>query len=209
MMLGFAIAKISSFYFAAASCSHKFFFFPDWWEYLSPAPTPPDCSLNFTFPGDIWLVGLAVLDILIRLAGFLAVISIIIAGAQLLLSEGSPEKATSARNRLLNSLIGLAIAAGAVALVTFLGNQIGGASGTKIPHAAANQTTINNLLDIAFVALGALAFLVMVLAGFRVVMSRGDTSKIAEARRQMLYGALGLLVIGSAAAIVNFVVGKL
>jgi uncharacterized membrane protein YccC len=113
-------------YFAATSCSHPFFFFPNWWKYISDQPSPPNCDINLVFPVDLWLIGLAILDILLRLAGFLAVISIIIAGAELIISEGNPEKATAARNRLINSLIGLAIAAGAAAVVAFIGTSVGG-----------------------------------------------------------------------------------
>jgi hypothetical protein len=113
-------------YFAATSCSHQFFFLPNWWKYLSDQPTPPNCDINLTFPVDLWLIVLAILDMLLRIAGFVAVISIIVAGAQLILSEGNPEKATSARNRLINSLIGLAIAASAAAVVALIGTSVGG-----------------------------------------------------------------------------------
>jgi hypothetical protein len=112
--------------FAAAPCApHSFFFLPPWWEYLKLSTDAiGECSPVFTFPNDVWLVGLAVLDMLLRLAGFAAVISIMIAGTQHLFTGGNPDKAASARRRLYNSLIGLAIALIATAVVTFLGNQV-------------------------------------------------------------------------------------
>ncbi|MEX1995221.1 MAG: hypothetical protein WD887_00385 [Candidatus Saccharimonadales bacterium] len=111
----------------AAPCAKPFFFFiPSWWEYLPTIDTPLGCKITFNPPGDIWLVGLAVLDILLRLAGFIAVISIIIAGVSHIFSGGNPEKAASARKRLYNSLIGLAVALIATAFVTFLGRSLGG-----------------------------------------------------------------------------------
>jgi hypothetical protein len=193
-------------FFADACPSHSFFLLPNWWEYLqrSADSVSGQCIVAFNFPGDIWLVGLAVLDILLRLAGIVAVVSIIVSGAQLVLSEGSPEKATSARNRLINSLIGLAIAAGATGLVTFIGKDIGRGSGA-IPTTQATSDALQHILNIGFIIIGALAFFVIVLAGFRYVISRGDPSKIADARRQILYGALGLIVAALASAIVNFV----
>jgi hypothetical protein len=112
-------------YFAATSCNHQFFFLPPWWEFL-PTPQPPECSISFNPPGDIWLVGLAILDMLLRIGGFLAVISIIIAGVQYITSGGSIEKGASARKRIVNSLIGLAIVLIASGAVRFIGNQIGG-----------------------------------------------------------------------------------
>jgi len=109
--------------FAAATCDNSFFFLPNWWEYL-PKPNPPACEITFVFPGDVWLVGLAVLDMLLRLAGFVAVISIIIAGFQLQFSGGNPEKAAAARKRVLNSIYGLVIALVATAVVTYIGGRL-------------------------------------------------------------------------------------
>jgi hypothetical protein len=113
-------------YFAAATCNHSFFFLPSWWEYLPKQPSPPDCNVTFVFPHDTWAVGLAVLDMLLRIGGFLAVISIIIAGVQYITSMGEPEKGASARKRLTNSLIGLVIVLIASGLVAWIGNTVGG-----------------------------------------------------------------------------------
>lgn len=108
--------------------SHSFFFLPSWWEYI---PTKIDnatgqCVVAFNFPGDIWAVALAVLDMLLRIGGFVAVISIIAAGLQYVTATGNPEKGTSARKRLTNSLIGLAIVLIASGIVAFIGNTLGG-----------------------------------------------------------------------------------
>jgi heme/copper-type cytochrome/quinol oxidase subunit 2 len=108
-----------------------FFFLPPWWEYLSGkidgigqcSPTLYNTAGNVQI-GDIWLVGLAVLDMLLRIAGFVAVVSIIIAGFQYQFTSGNPEKAAAARKRISNSIIGLVIALVATAGVTFIGNQL-------------------------------------------------------------------------------------
>ncbi len=121
------VAKFSGYFFAATTCAHTFFFFPSWWEYLTPQPDPnsiPPCSVTFSPPGDFLAVGLAILDMLLRLAGFAAVIAIIIAGVEHLFSGGDPQKAAAARSRLWNSIIGLAIAMTATAIVAFIGRQL-------------------------------------------------------------------------------------
>jgi hypothetical protein len=106
--------------------SGSFFFLPHWWEYL---PTKIDnignCSPVFVPPGDIWAVALALVDMLLRIGGFVAVISIIVAGVQYITSGGTPDNATKARKRLTNSLIGLAIVFIASLVVSYIGNQIG------------------------------------------------------------------------------------
>lgn len=192
--------------------TNAFFFFPHWWKYLRGEIGPlGNCTpaIDLTkHPTDIWLIGLVVLDMLLRLAGFLAVVSIIIAGARLITAEGNPEKGVAARNRLTNSLIGLAIAVSATALVGFLGHELGGGGG-NLPTAAADQNSINKLFNLIFVILGALAFLFIVIAGFRYIIQGDNPQKTAEARRQIAYAAAGLVLISLAAAIVNFVLGKL
>lgn len=112
--------------FAAAACpSNDFFLLPHWWKYLAK-PAPPDCTIAFNFPGDIWLVGLAILDILLRIGGMIAVVMIIVAGIRYMTALGNTEKTVSARKTAVNALIGLAITLVATAFVAFIGNKIGG-----------------------------------------------------------------------------------
>jgi hypothetical protein len=132
LWLMFKLALLAPFFFAAnvgAKCTPKsgsFFGLPHWWEYL---PTKIDdlgqCSPVFNFPGDIWAVGLAVTDMLLRVAGIVAVISIVIAGISYITAAGSADKITSARRRIVNSLIGLAIVVIASAAVQFIGKSLG------------------------------------------------------------------------------------
>lgn len=81
------------------------------------------CTPNFTGLSDIFPIGLAALDILLRVAGLVAVISIIIAGVEYIAAAGNAEKITGARKRAVNSLIGLAIALVAVVTVSFIGRS--------------------------------------------------------------------------------------
>lgn len=117
---------LSKFTFAAA-CSKTFFFFlPTWYEYLkSGADELGQCAPQFQLPGDIFPIGLAVLDILMRLVGFIAFLSLLIAGIEYVVATGSPEKITNARKRAINSLVGMAIAFAATLTVSFIGRQFG------------------------------------------------------------------------------------
>ena len=81
-------------------------------------------------------------------------------------------------------------------------------TGPGIPRTAANDTTIHNTLMVVFTILGALSFLLMVIAGFRYVLSAGDPQKMAVARNMILYTAIGLVLSLSAAAIVNYVLNS-
>jgi len=131
-MIGLALLKLNLVFAAlGSSCTRPdspFFFLPNWWKYIPNSQWHEDilgrCSANYMFPHDIWPIGLAVVDMLLGLAGFLAVISIIIAGVQYLSTLGNPEKGIAARKRIVNSLIGLAIVLVAIPLVAFVGNSL-------------------------------------------------------------------------------------
>lgn len=91
-------------------------------------------------------------------------------------------------------------------MLRFLAQQI--LSPNNIPQTPAGPGTINNVLTILFTVLGALAFLMLVVAGFRYVISDGEPQKTAEIRRQIIYIAAGLVLAASADVIVTFVLGK-
>jgi hypothetical protein len=123
-MIPAALLKIS---ILADCATHGFFLLPKWWEYLG---VDADCSVKFhsgiNGVSDIWLVGLAILDILLRVAGIVAIVGIMAGGIQYMTAGGNPEKAAGARKRIYNTLGGLAIVMLATFVVTFLGNKLGG-----------------------------------------------------------------------------------
>ena len=126
-MFSLMLSKLT--YLAAAQVctigNNSFFGFPHWWKYLNVEKDPlGKCVPAFHFPNDTWAVGLAVIDMLLHLAGIVAVFSIIIAGISYITATGSADKVTAARKRIINSILGLAIALVAAALVQFLGNNI-------------------------------------------------------------------------------------
>lgn len=75
-----------------------------------------------------------------------------------------------------------------------------------LPHTKADDLT--KILNIILGIIGALAFFMLVLAGFRYTISQGDATKVADSRRMIIYTMAGLVVIALAATIVNFVLGK-
>lgn len=84
--------------------------------------------------------------------------------------------------------------------------------GTKLPNQNITegnlQTTIVNVLNVVFGTLGAIAVLIIVIAGFQYILSSGDPSKTAKAKNTILYALIGLVVALSSGAIVNFVLRK-
>lgn len=109
--------------FAVDCARGGFFGLPRWYKYLT---LDNQCQVtNFTVPGDLVLVALAVIDILLRIAGIVAVFFIVYAGIQYTTSQGNPDATAKAQSGLINALIGLALTVVAIAGVTFIGNRLG------------------------------------------------------------------------------------
>lgn len=125
--LAFLFTPITASAATAENCqgtSNRILQFPTWYKYLNPTFSEGQCNIQFSFPADIGKVLLAVFEILLRLAGILAVIFTIWGGFQYILSQGEPERASHARSTIVNALIGLAITVSAVAIVNLLGRNL-------------------------------------------------------------------------------------
>jgi hypothetical protein len=121
----------------ADTCSVKTFFgIPPWYKYLVNSGLMGStkgvgaCELVGSLKPDDWvqiilLVGLAILDMALRLAGIVAVAFIIWGGIQYVISTGDPSKTKDAQQTIINAVVGLVIALTATAMVTFIGNRLG------------------------------------------------------------------------------------
>jgi len=101
----------------------SFFGFPHWWQYTGGCGDLDFSGGNLT---PLWGIILALVEILLRVAGIVAVVYIMIAGVSYVLSRGNSEKTAASRTRIINALIGLAIAVIGASLVSFIGRQLGG-----------------------------------------------------------------------------------
>lgn len=90
--------------------------------------------------------------------------------------------------------------------VTFFA-QILDKSKTGLPSVD-TQNSLSTILTIVFTIIGAMALLFMVIGGFRYITSGGDPAKVTSAKNQILYTAIGLIIAASAAALVNYVLGR-
>lgn len=111
----------------STECGHGFFGIPPWYKYLIAAGKLDDkCRVeNLKIPDDLSLVALGFVDILLRLAGLIAVGYIIYGGIQYVTSQGEPDRTKRAQGTIVNALIGLVVAIISVTVVSFIGNSIG------------------------------------------------------------------------------------
>ncbi|HEX8762698.1 MAG TPA: hypothetical protein VF733_02950 [Candidatus Saccharimonadales bacterium] len=119
----------------AADCSARYFLgLPSWDYYLIQAKRIVEnsatgtCELTNGFDwrdgGDLVLILLGVLDILLRVAGIVAVAFIIYGGIQYITSDGAPDATKDAQQTIINALVGLVIALISAAAVSFIGNAL-------------------------------------------------------------------------------------
>ena len=79
-----------------------------------------------------------------------------------------------------------------------------------LPHVDASGTgKIQTVMSIVFAMFGAIALIVLVIAGLRYVSSSGDPTTMSKAKNTIIYAAIGLVVSMSAFAIVGFVLGNI
>ncbi len=123
------ITTLLSHFSATQLCKPKGFFgLKAWYQYLD---TDKNCNIvNFNVlpsngQSDLLLIGVAVIDDLLRIAGLVAIAFVIYGGVQYVASQGSPDQTQKAQATIQNALIGLIICLLAVAMVSFLGSKLG------------------------------------------------------------------------------------
>ena len=71
------------------------------------------------------------------------------------------------------------------------------------------STTLQTGLNIAFAIIGAFAVVWIVLSGMRLVFARDNPENITKNRNAVIYAVIGLVIVASAAFIVNIIIGGL
>lgn len=110
----------------AAACGNPSFFgLGTWYKYLQKTTDAlGNCTFTINNVNDYWLIGLGILDILLRLAALAAIVYVIYGGIQYIVSQGEPEKTKHALGTIMNAVIGLVIAVIAAALVAFIAKTL-------------------------------------------------------------------------------------
>ncbi len=92
---------------------------PTWYQYLPGEKVNGECDITTKDLGGkvVILILMGVFDILLYLAGLIAVVMVIWGGFKLLTSNGEPQKLAAARTTIFNALVGLVIAAVASQIV--------------------------------------------------------------------------------------------
>ncbi len=136
--------------------------------------------------------------------GTVAVVTIIISGVRLVTSGGkaTEEEAQKQKNHIKFAIIGLIVIIVANEFVTqvFFGQQgeIFSSQSTLQQAAQAGSAQIKGIYEVMAYFSGAVAVLMIVIAGFRYLSSGGNEEVMAKSKRQIIYAVLGLMLIGVA-----------
>lgn len=75
-----------------------------------------------------------------------------------------------------------------------------------------SQENVNDLvadiINIFSVIVGIVAVIMIIVGGFRYIVSGGDSGKVGDAKNTILYALIGLVIVALAQFIVRFVLGK-
>lgn len=150
----------------------------------------------------IWKIAFNIIEIALQLVAYLAFIFILYGGFQYLTSSGNPEQAAKGRSTIFNAIIGVIIASGSAVIVSEL---------SKLTDPDVTKTSgllLAEILKLAYRLAGIIAIVVIILAGYAFT-SGGDNPKAIEgARNRILYAVIGLVIIGLAWLLTDFILGK-
>jgi len=84
-----------------------------------------------------------------------------------------------------------------------------GASTITVPEGPDLFEVVKNLLNTTFSIVGVIAVIMVIIGGFHYMTSQGSPEKVQKGKNTILYGIIGMVIVLSAFAIVNFVLDGL
>jgi cell division protein FtsW (lipid II flippase) len=156
------------------------------------------------------------IELALFLIGTVATIYLIYAGYKYISSRGDYEASETAKRQIVYALVGIVVAAGARIIssvfIVVSGSPAatlgvltgpGGLAGTS------GQDLVDFVVPVVNATLalaGVAAAAYMVMAGVMYFSAEGDEQQAETAKRQLIYGVIGIAVILLSAAIVNFII---
>jgi hypothetical protein len=76
----------------------------------------------------------------------------------------------------------------------------------KVPKTPLTNSSVDDVLKLVFGFAGAVALIIIVLGGFKYVISQGNPQETAKAKNTIIYAIIGLVVCLAAFSIISFVI---
>lgn len=84
----------------------------------------------------------------------------------------------------------------------------GGGTGCADPAGPTVQTSVAAVVNILSLVVGIAAVIMVIVGGFKYIISSGDSSNIKSAKDTVLFAIIGLIIVALAQVIVRFVLRK-
>jgi hypothetical protein len=195
------------------ACEHPFLGFPSWTRGLKV--NPPGCTVADFALADVWVVVLNVMEIMLRAGTLMAVGFIIYGGFKMIASQGQPDHIKSAKDTIVNAVVGLLISMFAATIVSVVAQRLAGTAptaegtlGFKLPIVGADSA-LADVLNLALMIGGALSVIFIVVGGLKYATSTGDPNQTNAAKNTIMYAVIGLLFSLIAFTIVQIAVRTL
>lgn len=189
-----------------ADCSNHFLGLKAWYDGVT------DDKCNVQSPGTgksgddqkvkqfVWTIVLNVVSMILGIVGYVAIGFVMWGGIQYMTGQGDPGKVARGKRTITNAVIGIIIVASASIISGALSGIISGAAGK-------DGDFFKEIFNSVFLWSGIVAVIMMVWGGIQYATSAGDPAKAAKGKQTIMYAAIGLLIVITAAAIVSTVIG--
>lgn len=200
---------------STTSCSkdRAFLGFPTWYRGVSKLDKDGKCVVEFTGNSNnissfIWKIVINIIEIALRIIGIIATAYILYGGFTYLTANGAPDRAAKGLSLIMNAVIGLVISIASIGIINKLFEIIpSGTDSVDGIYKLSASEVIASVLSIVYWVAGAVAVIMLVIAGIRFVTSGGNPSGLQKARSSIIYSVAGLVVIIIAFTITNVILG--
>lgn len=204
----FVPTTVSAIAYSSCDDENKVLNFPHWYDGLQTRGLDGKCEIISPKDNDelttfIWQIVLNCIGMAFVAIGYIALGFILFGGFQFISAMGSSDKMAKARTTILNACIGMVIAISATAIVNKF-SVILPAAGVW-PDAG---TVITNVLDIFYFGTGAVAVIMIIMAGFTMIISGDKPDSVTKARNTIIFSSVGILIIVFAKVITTFITGR-
>jgi len=191
--------------------------FVPWYAYLEGEGSGKDCHPKFPtsssgksdYVKGASLIVLSFIDTIMRLAGLIATGYLLWGAIQYVVSTGDSSGISSAKNTIMNALVGLVIVLVAIGGVQFIGSIATAApTASALPQVSFVYTVVKALKTV-FIITALLSILFVAYGGIRYATSGGSPEGTKQAKATITYALIGLAVAILSSVIVSFILGKL
>lgn len=144
-----------------------------------------------------------IIDFLIPLATVFAVFMLIWAGFLFVTAQGNQTKLDAAKKNFLWTIAGIAVIMASQAIVTYITDILGGGSGQGNALVEKIKGTLNQVIGLLFILVTVYFFWGVV--EYVRSSASGDSAKLEEGKKHMIWGIIGMTVMAGAWGIVQMI----